>query len=631
MTYKPFLVADFRNESGLNRYGDPWLTPAQSFEDLRNMRLKDGVLCKRSAQTIYGQCGHENVAEAVGSSGSTNYTHTLSNTAVIPRSVRVYEDGGGNQEVIDNGLGSFSGNGTGTIDYATGDIDVTFDATTTAAVKADYVDDSTSSPIRGIFRFKNNDGTEQLIAMDTTRLHLLNTSNQYFFPQDTSGGTYANWNSTNLVWAAAEDNKIWLVDFDASSGFYTWDGTDVAAETLTFNASAHTVETALMVFYWEDRILLLNTVEDTGSNTPFRQRARWSQRGDSSIWLDDEFGKGGFTDAATNEAIISARFLGNQLIVQFERSIWRLRYTQNPDLPFIWEQLITNRQSASTFGTLAFDEYVSSIGLDGLFATNGQTAFNIDTKIPNLVTDTFDNDYITRAYAIRDDHYKRGLIAYPSTEEATTSNDQYLVIQYEEGTFSIYESSALCFGEWKTAQDITFQDLVGTVADNVNVRWGDGQLQSGYPIILAGGSTGYVYFVEDITAAQDETTWTADPTSYNFEFLTGQLNPFKDQGIQCSLGHVEFLVDRQDNQKFTVDCMVDYDSEVVVSQEIDCTGDGEFQDKIWVHMDVGVTGDAIQLHGYLSEEQLADAEIGLTQVEVYAFRYWFQEAGRIVT
>lgn len=630
MSYQPYLVADFRSDSGLNRYGDPWLTPAKAFVELTNMRLFNGVLCKRSGQSIFGQCGHENVAESVGTSGSTNYTHTLSNTTIIRRSVRVYENGGGGQEVVDDGEGSFSGNGTGTIDYDTGDIDVTFDATTTAAVVADYVDDTTSSPIRGIFRFKDENGTEQLVAMDTTRLHLYNTSNNYFFPQDDGASTYANWNSTNLVWAAAEDEKLWLVDFDSSSGIWTWDGADVNKETLTINSSSDTVETALMCFFWEDRILLLNTVENISStNTPFRQRARWSQRGNSGVWLDDEFGKGGFTDAATNEAIVSARFLGNVLVVFFERSIWRLRYTRNPDLPFEWEQVTNNRAAASTFGSLQFDEYVAEIGTDGLFGTNTQTAFNIDSKIPQYVNNQFNNDAIARAYSIRDDHLKHGLIAYPSVDEDATTNDRFLVIHYEEGTFSTYEQSALCFGEWSTAQDITFQDLSGTVQDNINTLWGDGQLQSGFPIILSGASDGYVYFIQDETASQDATTWDGDPENFNLGFLSAQLNPFKEKGIQCSLSFIEFLVNRQDGQKFQVDVMVDYDTEVVVSQEIDCSGEGDAQDKTWVMMSTSVSGDAVQIRGYLTESQLADSQAGQSQVEIYGYRFWFQPAGRM--
>lgn len=629
MSYQPYLIADFRADSGIDRQTDPWLTPAKAFENLRNMYMKDGILYKRAGQSVFGQCGEENVSESVGSSGSTNYTHTLANTTVIRRSCRVYEDGGGGQVLRDNGEGAFTGNGTGTIDYDTGDIDVTFTSTTSANVVADYADDTTTSPIRGIFRFKNSDGLEQLVAMDSTRLHLWNTSNFYFFPQSTSGGTYAVWNSTNLVWADAEDDKLWLVDYDTSSGINTWDGTNIAAQTLTINGSAHTVTTARMVFFWEDRIVLLDTIENTGSNTSFRQRARWSQRGNSANWLDDTFGQGGYTDAATNEGMVSARFLGNTLIVFFERSIWKLRYTQNPDLPFVWEQINATRESASQFGTVAFDDYIASFGLDGLYACNGQAAFNIDKKIPNLVTDDFDNDYIALSYTTRDDHHKHALIAYPSTEENSGSNDRYLVVQYDEGTYSLYEQSALCFGQWTTGEDITFEDLEGTVADNFNITWGDGQLQKGYPATLAGGTTGYVYFVEDELSTQDASTWTADPDSYDFEFQSGQLNPFKEEGRQCSLGYIEFLVTRLDGASFQVDVYGDYDTETLASQEIDCTGGSETSSKVWVKMDVGVTSDAVQIHAYLTETQLADSISGIAQFRIHAFRFWFERGGQI--
>lgn len=639
MSYQPFLVADFRSDSGLDLKQDAWLTPAKAFETLINLYIKNGTIRKRLGQRVYGQCGKENVAEAVGVSGSTNYTHTLSTLSPIRRSVRVYEDGGGNKVLRDDGQGSFTGNGTGTINYTTGAISVTFSSATTADVKVDYVSDNVTSPIRGIFRFRNSSGEDQLLAMDSDRLHLYNTSNDYFFPQkDTSSGVYDKWSSTNLVWTASEDDKVWIFDYDTTSGIKTWDGTTITDQTLTTNASADYVETAHCAFFWEDRLVLFDTIEnESGTSVTHRNRMRWSQRGDTSVWLDDSIGKGGYSDASTNEEFISARMLGNSVIVMFDSSFWIAYYTGNPDLPFQWRELSRNRNSASTFGSQEFDDFITSFGQDGLIACDATRVFNIDQKIPNFIVEEFDIDYIDKAYSVRDDFNKQNLLAYTSTDEGSTSNDRILVINYQEFTFSEYELSARCMGEWKTGADLTFEDLVGTVDDNVNVTWGDGQLQAGFPIILSGGSTGYVYQLQSELQSKDASNWQQQfeeggttATAFGFTAISGQLNPFKEEGIQCSLGYVDLLVKRIEGGKFQVDLMGDYDTEVLVSQEVDCNPSPVIGDKVWVRVEAGITCNSVTIKCYMTEDQLDVDETAIPQHEIYAYRFWFDRAGDIL-
>lgn len=99
-------------------------------------------------------------SEAVGSSGSTNYTGTLAFKA--GGSTRscfniVFTDG--TQTLVDDNNGGFTGDGSGTINYATGAYNITFSVTTTGAVTSDYTwedsnaggitDFTFSSPTRG--------------------------------------------------------------------------------------------------------------------------------------------------------------------------------------------------------------------------------------------------------------------------------------------------------------------------------------------------------------------------------------------------------------------------------------------------------------------------------------------------
>lgn len=72
--------------------------------------------------------------ESVGASGSTEYSGTLANGQVFGLVIK-----DGTQTVTDDKNGNLIGDGTGTINYATGAYSVTFNATTATAVTADYL------------------------------------------------------------------------------------------------------------------------------------------------------------------------------------------------------------------------------------------------------------------------------------------------------------------------------------------------------------------------------------------------------------------------------------------------------------------------------------------------------------
>ena len=76
----------------------------------------------------------------------------------------------------------------------------------------------------------------------------------------------------------------------------------------------------------------------------------------------DLFGRGGFTNAPTQEVIIGAAFVRDILIVFFERSCWRLRFVNNAQNPFVWERINVELGSSSTFSTIPFDKGAMAIG-----------------------------------------------------------------------------------------------------------------------------------------------------------------------------------------------------------------------------------------------------------------------------
>lgn len=98
-------------------------------------------------------------AESIGSSGSTNYSGTLA-AAGAPKTVMYVTITDGTETFKDDRNGNLVGSagGTGTINYATGEYDVTFAAAAAGAVEADYYHETATSA--GILDFSGG-GTGQ--------------------------------------------------------------------------------------------------------------------------------------------------------------------------------------------------------------------------------------------------------------------------------------------------------------------------------------------------------------------------------------------------------------------------------------------------------------------------------------
>jgi len=94
--------------------------------------------------------------EAIGSSGSTNYTGTLAfKSGGSTRTAHdiVFTDG--TQLLTDDNNGGFTGDGTGTINYATGEYDITFAGTTDGSVTSDYAYEDSNNGGLGDFTFSS--------------------------------------------------------------------------------------------------------------------------------------------------------------------------------------------------------------------------------------------------------------------------------------------------------------------------------------------------------------------------------------------------------------------------------------------------------------------------------------------
>jgi hypothetical protein len=338
----------------------------------------------------------------------------------------------------------------------------------------------------------------------------------------------------------------------------------------------------LIVLPYKGRLVVLNTIEGNQTGTTkqsFSNRARWAQLGtpyvptynkgasstgntspptpfstDANAWRSDIPGKGGFIDADTSERIVSATIIKDTLIVGFQRSTWRLRYTGNEILPFVWERLNTQFGAESTFSAIPFDEHALFFSRYGWIGSDTNDVQRIDLDIPDdsFSFETGDStfDYLATMQGIRD--FYRQFAYWTFTPIEGDINSQIYAYNYIDKSWSIYNPSVPinCFGEFYNTSDFTwasFNNAGSGVDDPTSDRWiffdspddtwnnfGSSQ-QLGFPFIVGGDFSGNIYEMFEFKkpAVSD------DGTLFNFTIATKRFNPYFEQGLKCRLGYVD--------------------------------------------------------------------------------------------
>lgn len=593
-SYQAFPVYDYK--AGLNYAHEPWLLPKDAFAELFNARLYQGKIQKRAGSTFFGDMPHQVRSEIIGTSGATNYTGTLANTPVRsgdPSSHFQFTDG--TQVVTDNGDGTLGGDGSGTINYFTGDYDVTFNAATSAAVTADY-QFLPGLPITGIFTYYSSTGSSSLLVFDTRRC-------AQYFPLQNKFHDIVEADT----WTGGPNNFIWFENW-SDNAFITnnldrvkrFDGSSFTDLLIDIDGDGNNdVDTCLLIFSYKQRLVLLRTTE-SGSNKP--QRARWCTAGDWSDWTND-----GYVDAPTLDWIISAGFLGDDLVVFFERSIWKLQYTGDADLPFHWKKVVSTEGSYATYSMTSFSDELMVLGPTGLISTDGFSSKRLDDKISDIALE-FDMENYGICYAAVLEELREDWLTYPQI--GSTYADRILSLNYIDNSWSIYDLAIQCIGYWQQAEEPTW-DQIDLTWDEMERTWDERSKQAGYPITLGGTSDGKILNVADGGSDQG--------SAINLEIKTGRLNPFWKQGRQARLGWVEMLVTVDPDTTLYIDFYADWDTDAYLTQTVQLDGNGE---KVWKAVDCGETAN---IHQIVIRHAAANQS-----VEIHAIVYYFKPGGRLV-
>ena len=185
MTYIPHLIANWA--TGFDRELQPWLLPVDAQTVLLDGFVYRGVWQKRDGYDGYanGDRGGSPLTESrmvyrianaamTGAINSSNTTYTITATTPVRRGTFSVTSSNPSQTLVDNGVGGFTGPGTGTINYTTGAVSVTFtSAPTSGTVVANY-DVHQGFPVMGVMTFYTATNVKQLIVADTTYVNIYN-------------------------------------------------------------------------------------------------------------------------------------------------------------------------------------------------------------------------------------------------------------------------------------------------------------------------------------------------------------------------------------------------------------------------------------------------------------------------
>ena len=548
MPYKPFYISSYETDSGLDSYLESFLIPEKAFPTLEDAYAWRGRIRRRPGFELLGRLRRSLTTSAMGNIsavGAGTFTFNIftglgvlanePNASIEPgdiTNITITIGAPINQTLTDTvGTGTLTVGGAGpitsaSINYASGVLSITFSGAAAASAATFTGAYFPSLPCMGLRTRESSTliNNEELIAFDT--IYAYSFSGGQFVElvaATTWSGTDSDFFWTTNYWENANGDIFWATNFSGPTGdpIRYYDGLAWTNFAPALDSGATTFfQQSLILIPYKDRLLAMNTWEGAtlAGATNFPQRIRFSQNGDptdtTNGWRDDTIGRGGFIDIPTNEAIVSAEFIKDTLLVKCERSSWKVLYTANETLPFVVQQINTELGAESTFSLVPFDRGVLGVGNYGITADDSVNVARIDQRIPDIVFSiNNDNEGVERVYGIR--NYQQQLVywSFPNSSENPTYPNKILVYNYVNQTYAIFNDSFTCFGFFQRGSDLTWATLGYPTWMDWSDPWNSGLIQSQFPDIVGGNQQGYVevlnrqifndtsLYISDLTAA----------------------------------------------------------------------------------------------------------------------------------
>jgi len=425
-----------------------------------------------------------------------------------------------------------------------------------------FTDTAAGNPIVGIFEYVETDGSKTLMVADTRRLY------------EYSGGSLVDRDGSDQ-WTGDETHLLSVVQWDGTAYMAngrdqtrTWDGTTAADLVADLDSDlANDVDYCSFLAIHKERLIMFRPSE---SGTLCPQRARWCVAADPTDWTNDEY-----LDAPTNEWIRGIAHLGDDIIVWFDASVWMFRYTADSAAPFRWDRISNEEGCLAGFSVLNKGDRVIALGKAGLVTTDGLAAKRFDDLIPDFAL-TFDQGKAAQCVIHDLEDQRQAWLLYPENGEDTPN--MALVWNYADGSWARFDMPMICFGKYSAAEASTWGAISGTWAAQMGA-WGSAGTQGGYPIVLAGDMSGYVYRLNN--------TGADNSGSIEMVIESGRWNPYSKQGRRARMGHIDLLVESDSRTEASVGLYLDYEDAPYQTATLSFDQTGQ---RAWVRIFSGAAG-----------------------------------------
>ena len=453
-----------------------------------------------------------------------------------------------------------------------------------------------SRPVVGIMTYMQTELNQlpTVIMLDTKRAYEYDHETGEFIDISRTSATGA----TEDIWAGAPDNLFvgcnaenFLFVTNNHDPIKAWGrhGSDTAAHWK--GIATNTIKKCRHIFFHKRRLLALDVVDELDGNH-YPRRVRWSTpwAGTTVSWNHPT--NSGAMDAPTADQISAAAQLGDDIIVWFRYSLWRLKYTNDAFQPFRWERIDASKGSHAPFSGFTHDNVMGAVGGTGIFATDTLATKRIDGRIPDAVS-KFNQSRFDSVFSFPLHDKEQVLISYPKI--GSTQNNASLCYNYRDGSWSRYSYGFTTYGaahrfdellRWNSKpgpdgdpRGINFRDMI---------RLNDGTLQAGYPTVLAGDSSGNVWQIDSGLNDAGE--------SIDFYALSARINPYLEANRQAWLHQLDLLVDHSPGATYHIDWHAQIGNRnTLVKTDSVTLADEMRANKIWITVFCGAVGDFHQI------------------------------------
>lgn len=428
---------------------------------------------------------------------------------------------------------------------------------------------------------------------------------------------------TDDLWTGDNTHYFWIANWTLAGASRTYitntkdplqiyDGTNLTQYSIDIGLnSARTgdndVTGAALVFIVKERVVIFSTTE---SGTDFNQRARWSGIKEPFSWPTSSF-----IDAPTEDFIVTGGFLGDDLYIWFEHSVWRFAWTGDSVAPFEWIRVSAQDGAIAQMSLTARNNIQRAVGPTKILANDENSIFAIDDKIPDVVLD-WNPESAEFTQSVDSEEERQILFAYARPE--TTANadgnkypDRALILNYEDSNWATFRHEIHTMGSSSLESDLTWD--LDAAWEDIDFSWNASNSISGFPFTIIGDHAGKIFQIN--TGGSD------DATAIEFNAKMARFNPYSAEGKLARLQKAEFLCDVDSGISFDVEFFLNSDSSKYSTTTITCDPVAGSDDKAWYTAFSGATG-------FFHTMNLTN-NAKSNRPRIHAIRLWFKPAGRV--